>query len=166
MKIVNFSPLEQMDSLRSQIDRVFASIEDVPQDNYSAWKPTVELLDDSDNLILRMALAGINRQDIDVEVTRESVTVSGEHHRPEIESSHYLYSELNYGKFQRQIFLPVSVINSQARASYEDGILTLVLPKVEEAKKRVVKIALEDTASGQALAETGSSKEEAELVSA
>ena len=71
MHIMRFSsPFEPMDSLRRQIDRVFADIEGANQDNYSTWTPATELLDQSDNLIVRMQLAGINRQDIDIQVTK------------------------------------------------------------------------------------------------
>ncbi len=146
MHIMRFSsPFEPMDSLRRQIDRVFADIEGANQDNYSTWTPATELLDQSDNLIVRMQLAGINRQDIDIQVTKDSVTISGERHRTEADSSRYLYSDFNYGKFQRQISLPVPVINSQATANYEAGMLTLILPKAEEARGRVVKVSLADT---------------------
>ncbi len=158
MKIVSFSPFEQMDSLRGQIDRVFADIEE------TAWQPAVELLDDSDNLILRMFLAGVDRQAINIEVTRESVTISGERHQLKPESSHCLHSEFKYGKFHRQISLPIPIVNTQAKANYQDGILTLVLPKVEEAKQQVVKIALEASSSTASLPED--STESAELATA
>lgn len=166
MKIVSFSPFEQMDSLRNQIDRIFADIEDNAVHNHD-WKPSVELIDDGDNFLLRMSLAGIKKQDIDIEATKESVTISGESHRPESESSRYLYSEFNYGKFQRQVSLPVPIVNTQIKANYEAGILTLILPKVEEAKQRVVKISLENSAPVAAsLPEQDSATEELELASA
>ena len=150
MHIVHFSsPFERMDSLRRQIDRVFADIEDAAQDNHPTWTPAMELLDNSDNLILRMQLAGINRQDIDIQVTKNSVTISGERHRQEAESSRYLYSDFNYGKFQRQISLPVPVINTQATANYEAGILILTLPKAEEARQRAVKVSLGEAISAR-----------------
>ncbi|MDJ0572422.1 MAG: Hsp20/alpha crystallin family protein [Pleurocapsa sp. MO_192.B19] len=162
MKIVRLSPLEQMDSLRRQIDRVFDDIDNVAYDSYSTWTPAIELLDDSDNLILRMQLAGLDGNDIDIQVTRGSVTISGERHRSEAESWRYLHSEFNYGKFQRQISLPVPVVNSEATANYEAGILTLILPKAEEAKQRVVKISLGDEASANnSRPETESVAEEA-----
>ncbi|MGF1591168.1 MAG: Hsp20/alpha crystallin family protein [Pleurocapsa sp.] len=164
MKIVSFSPFERMDSLRSQIDRVFADVEETTKNSYSFWQPAVELLDDADNLILRLLLAGVNRQAIDIEVTRESVTISGERHQLKPESSHCLYSEFKYGKFHRQISLPIPIVNTQAKANYQDGILTLVLPKVEEAKQQVVKIALEASSSTASLPED--STELAELATA
>lgn len=165
MNIVSFTPFGQIDSLRSQIDQVFAEIEGSDNYSYDSWKPAVELLENDDNLILRMVLSGINRQDLDIEVTRESVSISGERHRPEIDSSRNLYSELKYGKFQRQISLPMPVVNTQAKADYEDGILTLVLPKVEEARHKVIKINLAHSNSVDCLPEV-ESKEELELASA
>ena len=147
MKIVRFSPFGQIDPLRQQIDRIFEEMEDTDRDSYFTWTPAVELVDNQDNLILRMQLAGIDRKNIDIQVTKESVTISGERHRPESESSRYLHSEFNYGKFQRKISLPVPIINHQATANYEAGLLTLVLPKVEEVRQKVVKISLGDAVS-------------------
>lgn len=163
MKIVSFSPFEQMDSLRNQIDRVFTDLED---NNYS-WQPSVELIDRDDNLILRMPLAGINQQDLDIEVTRESVTITGERRHWEDELSRYLYSELNYGKFGRQINLPVPIVNTEVKADYDAGMLTLILPKVEEVKQRVVKINLVDSSPDAAsLPESEPLAEEGELATA
>ena len=155
MKIVSFSPFEQMDSLRNQIDRVFNDMEGSSQ-NYSSWQPPVELLDHDDKLIVRLSLAGVDRQTIDIEAMRESVTVSGGRRALETESSRYLYSEFNYGKFRRQISLPVSVVNTEVTADYQDGILTLTLPKVEEARHKVVKINLEQSNTATSLPEADS----------
>lgn len=166
MKIVSFSPFEQVDSLRQQIDRVFAEMED-NAGNYNHWQPAVELIDDIDNLILRMPLAGVHKENINIEVTKKSVTISGERHRPASESSCYLYSELHYGKFQRQVDLPLPIVNTQIKANYEEGMLTLILPKVEDAKNRIVKVSLVDSKSmAETLSETDSATEEVELASA
>ena len=164
MKIVSFSPFEQMDSLRNQIDRIFNDIEGTSQ-NYNSWQPAMELLDHDDKLIVRLSLAGVDRQTIDIEATRKSVTVSGERHALEAESSRYLYSEFNHGKFYRQISLPVPIVNTQVTADYADGILTLTLPKVEEAKQKVVKINLEQVNAATSLPEADS-EENLELASA
>ena len=166
MSKVRFSPFEQMDSLRQQIDRVFADLDDPAQNSYSTWSPAIELLDETNHLVLRIQLSGIDGEDIDIQVTRESVTISGELRRPEAKSNHCLYSEFNYGKFQRQISLPVPVINSQATANLEAGMLTLVLPKVEEAKQRVVNIKLGDTTAAGSLSETESVDESVALANA
>ncbi len=161
MSKVRFSPFEQIDSLRHQIDRVFTDIEGAAQNSYSTWSPPIELLENADHLILRMQLAGIDDKHTDIQVTTESVTISGERHCPKAKSNLCLHSEFNYGKFQRKISLPVPVINSQATASSNAGILTLLLPKVEEAKQRVVKIKLGDTTSASSIPETQSLAETA-----
>ncbi|MGV2828691.1 Hsp20/alpha crystallin family protein [Myxosarcina sp. GI1(2024)] len=97
MDIVRFSPFGRMELLRKQIDRVFADIENTAQDNYSTWTPAIELLDDSDNLILRMQLAGVEDKDLDIQVTRESVAISGKRNHLQGKSTRYLHSEFNYG---------------------------------------------------------------------
>ncbi|RMF27334.1 MAG: Hsp20/alpha crystallin family protein [Cyanobacteria bacterium J083] len=166
MNIVRFSPIEQMERLRRQIDQIFADLEGVsPETNWN-WAPPMELIDEPDNLILRLQLPGLDGKDIDIQVTREAVTISGEYPRPEGDSWRYLHSEFNYGKFQRQIPLPVPIVNHQAMADYEAGVLTLRLPKAEEAKQRVVKISLEGTTETNASLPEGKAAEESAVAPA
>ena len=163
MRFVHFAPFEQMESLRRQVDQVFAEVESNQKINSITWSPAIGLLDDSDNLILQMELPGVDDKDIDIEVTRETVTVSGKRKQQD-NSANYLYSELRYGNFRRHISLPTPIIQEKVKANFVGGILTLVLPKIEEAKNRVVKISLGDTTSPKiSLEEAKSPEEKAEV---
>ncbi|MEM8830006.1 MAG: Hsp20/alpha crystallin family protein [Cyanobacteria bacterium P01_G01_bin.19] len=158
MTFVSFSPFEPMDYARDRLNRLFADMEESSQ-HHSHWKPSVELLDTGDNLILRLSLGGVNRQDLDIEVTRDSVKVAGERHRVASDSASCLYTEFDYGQFQRHISLPVEIINTKVKAGYEDGVLTLTLPKVEEAKHRVVKVSLDGVQDNPVLSEAEDTSE-------
>lgn len=107
------------------------------------WKPAVELQDTEDNLILRAEIPGIEGKDLDIRVTREAVAISGEHHYEKTERGNFR-TEFRYGKFQRVIALPVAVQNDQVQAEFKNGILTLTLPKVTEARRQVVKVNIAD----------------------
>ena len=166
MKIVSFSPFEQVDYLRSQIDGIFADF-DSKNTVDDFWQPALELIDSQEELILQISLAGVSEEDIDIEASRKSVTIAGERRRYNSESSNCLYSELSYGKFKRQVNLPVAIVNTEVKANYEAGILTLILPKVAEAKNKVVKVSLaESTPAASTLLENNSANEEIELAPA
>lgn len=108
-----------------------------------SWQPAVELRDTEDSLVLQAEIPGIEGKDLDVQVTRKAVAISGER-RYEQENSpkRYFRFEFQYGKFERVVLLPVAVKNNQVKAKFANGILTLTLPKVEAVSKRVVKLNL------------------------
>ncbi|AFZ48781.1 heat shock protein Hsp20 [Cyanobacterium stanieri PCC 7202] len=143
MSLVRFYPLSEVNGLHRQMNRLFDELS-------SGWEhlPTVgniplELLDNGDNLILKAVIPGINKDDIDISVSRQSLKISGEYHQEaEEKENNYYISEFHYGKFERTVNLPVAIKNAEVTAEYNDGILTLTLPKVEEVKTKVVKVSL------------------------
>ncbi|PPS42833.1 Hsp20/alpha crystallin family protein [Chroococcidiopsis sp. TS-821] len=146
MMIRRWQPIEAMENLRRQIDQVFDEFR--LSNEYSNWVPAVELQDTPENLILRALLPGIDRNDIDIQVTRDTVSIAGERHYPAgAEDRGYFRSEFPYGKFHRVVSLPLPVQHEQANAQFSNGILTLILPKSEEYRHRVVKINLGEMAS-------------------
>lgn len=143
MAIVRFNPLYEINSLHRQMNRLLDEItgwDDMPSAHV---KPAVELLDNNDNLILKVLVPGIDKKDLDISVTRDTVRVSGEYRRQdESKDNGYYISEFNYGKFERVINLPLPIKNDQVTAEYNDGVLTLSLPKLEDDKNKVFKVSL------------------------
>ena len=139
MTFIHLSPFEEREFLHRQLNRIFAESEDTQKENSTTWKPIIGLLDDSENLILRIELPGVDMKDINIDVIRETVTVSGKLQQQD-DSTNHLYSEVIYGNFRRHISLPAPIIPEQAKADFTGGVLTLILPKVKEAKNRVVKV--------------------------
>jgi HSP20 family protein len=137
-------PFSEFETLRRQLDWMFDELT-VPEEGKSRvdWVPAVELKDTGDNLVLRAELPGIDASNLNVEVTKEAVLLSGERRlEQKTEAKGFFKTEFRYGKFQRVINLPTAVINDQVQAEFKDGILTLTLPKVQEARNKVVKINL------------------------
>jgi HSP20 family protein len=148
MMIRRWQPFDAMETLRRQIDQVFDEFKDLSNERSQTWVPAIELQDTPENLILRALLPGIDRNDIDIHVTREAVSIAGERRYPKgAEDRGYFRSEWSYGKFHRVVSLPLPVQHERARAEFCDGILTLTLPKSEEYRHRVVKINLGEMAS-------------------
>lgn len=141
MMIRYWQPISEIETIRRQMDRVFDEFTGKREDLNTPWMPATELIDVGESLLLKVQLPGLNSKDIDIQVTREAVFIAGER-QPQQNGQDLLHSEFRYGKFQRMIQLPVAIQNEEVKASYTDGVLTLTLPKVVEARNRVVKINL------------------------
>ena len=155
MALIRWQPFQEIETLRHQFDRLFDELAGSRRESEMTWMPLVELQDSDANLILRAQLPGVEAKDLDVQVTRDAVSIAGEHrYENKAQDKGYFRSEFRYGKFQRIIPLPIHVQNDRVQAEFNNGILTLTLPKVEEAQRRVVKINLGDN---QAIASGDSS---------
>lgn len=142
MMIRYFQPIRELENLRRQMDLVFDELSaqtTQTTETSATWSPAIELIDAGDSLILKAQIPGIAAQNLDVQVTSDTVAILGDRQRPD---ANYLHSEFRYGKFQRVMNLPVAVQNDKVQANFQDGLLTLTLPKVEAVRNRVVKINL------------------------
>src|SRR6476469_4071412 len=138
-----WQPFTEIETLRQQLDKVFDQRAATRDNSEAAWMPALELVDAGDNFVLKAQLPGIDPKDIDVQLTREAISISGERRYENTdEKSGYLRSEFRYGKFHRVLPLPALIQTDSVQAEYQDGILTLTLPKVTEARNKVVKINL------------------------
>jgi HSP20 family protein len=103
----------------------------------------VDVYETDSDVVVKMPVAGIKPDDLDISVTGDTVTVRGET-RSEDESDeskrNYYYREVRYGSFARSVTLPAPVQSGKAEAKTEHGVLTLTLPKAEEAKPRSIKV--------------------------
>lgn len=106
----------------------------------SAWKPLVDVREADSALELFVDLPGVDRNDIDISLENNLLTVSGERRFNQDEDS-FRRVERVYGKFHRSFRTPRDVEGSKVSASYKDGVLHLELPKTEAAKPRQIEIA-------------------------
>jgi HSP20 family protein len=129
-----------METMRHQFDQLFNEMTQ-PVVDPKTWQPAIELQDTGDQLVLRAELPGMTAADLNIEVTREGVSIQAEHRREQTtEQQGMVKSEFRYGHFRRVVQLPVAIQNDKVQAEYKDGILTLTLPKVEESRNKVVKV--------------------------
>ena len=142
-----WQPFTEIETLRQQLDKVFDQRAATRDNSEAAWMPALELVDAGDNFVLKAQLPGIDPKDVDVQVTREAISISGERRYENTdEKSGYVRSEFRYGKFHRVLPLPAPIQNDSVQAECKHGILTLTLPKVIEARNKVVKINLAEIA--------------------
>ncbi|MFH0702037.1 MAG: Hsp20/alpha crystallin family protein [bacterium] len=109
------------------------------------WRPAIEVYEQNGNYQLKAELPGINKENIDIEVGEDSITVKGQIKRKEEEKKDNIYrSELRYGKFMRTVPLPTKIDNINAKAEFKDGILTITVPKTKEEEQKFKKITIEE----------------------
>ncbi|MFM2060558.1 MAG: hypothetical protein RLZZ507_228 [Cyanobacteriota bacterium] len=145
MTLIRYNPWKEIDTLERRFNRLFEEI--VPANlkdlTNVARIPAAEITETEDAVILKLEVPGMEAKDLDIQVTEDSVSISGERkfqHKEEEKAK--TRSEFYYGQFQRVIPLPVPIQNTKVTADYKDGILHLNLPKLVEEKNKVVKINL------------------------
>jgi HSP20 family protein len=143
-----YNPWQDFNSLQRQINRLFEDSK--PMTNYIeksfARVPAAELQETDDKLNLKLEIPGIDSKDLEIQVTKNAVYISGERKsETKTEEKGTFVSEFHYGKFERVIPLSVEVDNANAIAEYKDGILNLMLPKSHAEKNKVVKVKIAET---------------------
>lgn len=135
---------DELSSARHEMDRVFDRFfSPSALQGLAVWAPAVDVRETNDELHVSAELPGLKPEDVNVTVENGVLTISGEK-RQEIQEgkedeNHYLF-ERRYGRFERSFTLPRSVNADQVKARFENGILTVSLPKAEAAKPRKVQI--------------------------
>lgn len=101
----------------------------------------IDVSDNENEVVIEADLPGIRPEEVDITVTADQVTIKAERQEEEEEKNkNYLRRERRYGHTSRTIALPTPVVGEQAEATFEDGKLTLTLPKVEEVRPKQVKV--------------------------
>jgi HSP20 family protein len=144
-ELERWEPARELEQLRRQLNRVFGGIVPNGDSEIGAFSfvPSAEMEETSDTVYLKLEIPGLEAKDLDVEVAGDAVSISGERKsESKTEEKGKIRSEFHYGKFERHIPLPAHVQSDKVKAEYKNGMLTLAMPKVEEDKKKVVKVNL------------------------
>ena len=105
------------------------------------WAPPVDIYEDGESLVLKAELPGFNPDDVEIRVEDNTLYLKGERKfDKEVKEQNYHRVERSYGTFTRTFSLPNSVDADKVAANYKDGVLTLTMPKKEEAKPKTIKI--------------------------
>jgi HSP20 family protein len=110
---------------------------------FSGWAPALDLYQNSDAVIAVVEVPGMRKEDIDISLQDGMLTIAGERARSSGEGDNAERTERFSGKFRRSITLPTRVDAGKVSATYKDGILTVTLPKAEEAKPKKVEVTIE-----------------------
>ena len=107
----------------------------------SGWTPVLDVYEDKDNLFVKVELPGMKREEIEVSLHEGSLSISGERRSEQKHQDAEVYrAERFFGRFQRTVTLPVPVAVDKIQAQYKDGVLTITLPKTEEAKPKRIEV--------------------------
>ena len=129
-------------SLRHVMDRLLEDAVVAPRQGGTSWGgPPLDIYEEGDTLVVEAQLPGLKADDIDVNVERGILTISGKTStEPESKGRNYLVREQHVGQFSRSLQLPAVYTADPSTASYEHGILRLVFPKSEQAKPRRIQL--------------------------
>ena len=147
MAIVRWEPFRDLMTTQREFDRLFreafSPVMGEGEVSTRTWAPPVDIYENGDNLVLKAELPGINPDDVEVRVEDNNLYLKGERKfEKEVKEENYHRVERVYGSFARTFSLPNSIDSDKVAANYKDGILTLTLPKREEAKPKTIKISV------------------------
>jgi len=143
--LTRYDPLGEVVSLRSAMDRLF-------EDSFISplsWRhtrtplttPEIDVAETDDEVVVTAALPGIAPDDVEITLTGQTLMIRGEFKVDEkVDRDRYLYQERRYGSFARQLHLPLRLQGDKAAASFDNGLLTLRIPKAEDVKPRQIQI--------------------------
>lgn len=145
MALVRWDPFRDLTSLQNEVNRLFSRAGGGEVAERQAWMPSVDVVEAQDSIKLKVELAGMKPEDIKLEVDENVLTVSGERRfEEEVREDKYYRIERRYGSFSRSIALPQNVATDKIDAAYENGVLEVTLPKVEEAKPKRIAVNIRD----------------------
>ena len=146
MSITRYDPFRELRGLQDEVNRLFSNNlsrsfgdEGIAR---GAWMPSVDIYENKDQIVLEAELPGMNREDFELTIENNVLTLRGERHfEKKDEGDNYHRVERAYGTFTRSFTLPQTVSSENATAEYKNGVLRVVLQKREEVKARRIQIA-------------------------
>ncbi|MFL6542853.1 MAG: Hsp20/alpha crystallin family protein [Chthoniobacterales bacterium] len=143
-EVASWPALDRWSTLRGELDSLF----EMPlwsgfgrqSQLFSAWTPALDVYQNNDNVVAMIELAGMKKEDIEISLHDGMLTISGERKGESAQDDKAERSERFIGKFRRSITLPTRIDANKVSANYKDGILTVTLPKAEEAKPKQIQV--------------------------
>ena len=140
--LVRLDPFRDLWTFRSAMERLFDEAVGQPGTALGLFgPPAIDLFQTADDVVIKASLPGVNAGDLNISVTGDVLTLRGEvQEEQETEAIQFHMKERRSGNFTRSIALPAAVVADKADAQFEDGILTLRLPKAEEVKPKTITV--------------------------
>jgi HSP20 family protein len=146
MAITRFDPFRELIQMQDRINRIFGDAYTRRGDDdvmlRGDWVPPVDIYEnEAGEVVIRAELPGLDKQDIDLRVENNTLTIRGERRRQtDVKEDKYHRVERIYGSFSRSFSVPATVDAARVTADYKDGLLTVTLPVKEEAKPRQIQV--------------------------
>ena len=141
--LTRWEPVREMMTLREAMDRLFDDAFTRPINlRDGGWSaPAIDMYQTDDDVVIKAALPGFKVEEVQINVTGDVLTLRGEtKHEEEQNDKAWHIREHRWGSFERTVKLPTDVKADKANADFENGILTITLPKAEEAKPRTISV--------------------------
>jgi len=149
MSIIRWRPGRELSTIRDEVNRLFDDFfSGLPERRRELlegeWLPSVDIAETDDSVVVKAELPGVEQNDVSITIVNDVLTLKGEKkEEKEINKENYHRVERSYGSFQRSLSLPTGVQSDKTKATYKDGVLTITIPKAEEAKPKTIKINVE-----------------------
>lgn len=143
MAITRWDPFRDLMSIQNEMNRLFGRTYggDVGETTRGAWTPALDVFETQDKFVITMELPGVSPDDVDISVEDSTLVVRGERRfYSEQNEESFLRVERRFGEFTRSLTLPSTADAESIQASFDQGVLTIEVPKREEAKPRKVSI--------------------------
>ena len=145
MAIVRWEPFRDLLATPRDFDRLFreafSPVFGQGELSTRTWAPPVDIYENGDSLVLKAELPGLEPKDVEIRVEDNTLYLKGERKfEKEVKEQNYHRVERSYGTFTRTFSLPNTIDADKVAATYKDGVLTLTMPKKEEAKPKTIKI--------------------------
>jgi HSP20 family protein len=137
------APFDRLNTLRAELDRMFENpfAEFGRTEFLNGWVPALDVYEEKDHLLVNVEVPGMKKEDLEITLHDGTLTIAGERKfEGPVEKSEPQRSERFFGRFQRSVTLPKPVDASRVTARYADGILSITLPKTEDAKPRQIEV--------------------------
>jgi HSP20 family protein len=155
MALVRWEPAREVDSLQSEVNRVFDAFFGNGGNRTRRWVPAMDLVETDEQLVLRADLPGMSRDDVGIEIKDGVLTVSGERKADEEQRSEGFYRvERAVGTFSRSMTLPDGIDAEAVSAEFADGVLEVRIPKPEQRQPHRVAIGEGASVNGSATEKT------------
>ncbi len=143
-KMIRWQPMNDLVSLREAMDRLF-------EDSFVTFRnwptplalaePSLDLYETGNEVVVKAALPGLKPEDVDITLRGDVLTIAGEtNEETEQKDKNYIRRERRYGSFSRTVTLPEGLTADKAEAKFENGVLTLTIPKSEEVKPKKIQV--------------------------
>lgn len=139
--LTRWEPMREIMTLREAMDRLFddAFTRPISLNNWSM--PAIDMYQTDDKVVVKAALPGLSAEDVQISVTGDVLTLKGEFRQDEeVKDATYQLKERRYGSFERSLMLPTDVETDKAKAEFQNGVLTITLPKAEAVKPRTITV--------------------------
>jgi HSP20 family protein len=140
--LIRWEPAREMMTLREAMDRLFDDAFTRPFSLRVGWSaPAIDMYQTDDEIVVKAALPGIKPDEVQINVIGEVLHIKGEvKNEEEKNEKAWHIREQRWGAFERSVALPTDVVAAKAKAEFENGVLTITLPKAEEVKPKTINI--------------------------